>query len=156
MTLEDAFRKLEELDALYSEQKEKCTSVQRANFENRFAQEHSVSFNGYGFSTKSFEINDKCTIADVSLVKKETTVKGLFRNKTEIIEWYVVLIDIISSSKRSDFRFTARLNSGAERLTKGQCIRISGLIIGDASHNDYGMLHVALRESERFSIHFEA
>ena len=155
MTLEDAFRKLEELDALYTEQKEKCTSVQRANFENRFAQEHGVTFGTYAFSTRPFEINDICKVADVSLVENETTVRGLFRNKVEKTEWYVVLIDIISSSKRSDFRFTARLNSGAERLTKGQSISISGKIIGSAIHDDGGPLHVALREAEQFSIRFD-
>ncbi|MBR5362742.1 MAG: hypothetical protein IK134_05400 [Oscillospiraceae bacterium] len=156
MTLEDAFKKMEELDALYTEQKEKCTAVQREALENGFTKEHGVTFNGYGFSTKPFEINDSCSVTDVSLITKKTTVKGLFRAKAEITQVYIVRTNIIRSSERSDFHFTARLNSGAEKLTKGQTIRISGMVIGSASHDDCGPLYVALQEAEQFSIHFES
>ena len=146
MTVENIRVKMREIYDEYDMQSRNCTSVQMPSFAKKFGTQHGVTVNnGIITLTQPINLDEECTVQNV--IESYEYVDKLFGGRKKVTCFTVYCTN--------NFSFSARLNSGADCLIKGQNIHISGNVSASIQNfGEYdGGIHIAII-SKPFQIRF--
>lgn len=144
MTIKEIEEKMRHIYDVYEREQRKYTSVQLKSFKKQFEIKHSVKFQPDGIEA-ACNLDEICTVVNVSESKEY--VKKFFGG-TKTVKCYKVHCS-------NNFSFSARLKSGADRLSVGEKIHVLGNVKAYLSGYTYGESIYVSFHSEPFKISFE-
>ena len=137
MTFDEAIHDLEEFTNMVLNETSQLTTVQQKELRERLARENHIVIDdsnlGYteGRYTVPLSIEDDCWVVNVTEGDRMVTKKTLFKTKSVLEKYYVVLASVDRDSdfdqSKQKFTFLARYDSGANKLNIGQKIHYKGM-----------------------------
>jgi hypothetical protein len=152
MTFDEAIHDLEEFMTMMINESSQLTTVQQKELRDRLARENHIVIDDSSLSsvvgkyTVPLNIEDDCYVMNVTEGDRIVQKKTLFKTKSVIEKYYVVLACIDRDSDfdlaKQKFTFVARADSGANKLNIGQKIRFRGSLALKITKNGSGMSYL--------------